>query len=90
MADQSTKTTDHQAIKQWAEARNGVPAVIKETRDATDKGILRIHFPDQSDDNGRFSEISWNHFFQDFDRLELAFLHSTEEGNTFHKFVSRN
>lgn len=46
---QSKSTTDHDEIRQWAEARNGRPAVVKSTRGkGDDTGILRIDFPGYS------------------------------------------
>ena len=43
---QSKTTTNHDEIRQWAEARNGRPAVVKSTRrKGDDTGILRIDFP---------------------------------------------
>jgi hypothetical protein len=46
---QSKSTTDHDEIRQWAEARNGRPAVVKSTRGKGDEtGILRIDFPGYS------------------------------------------
>ena len=88
MADTQT-TTDHDAIKQWTDARDGVPARIDGTGDGKQDGLLRIHFPDESDDADSFERMGWGDFFEVFDDNDLAFLHSTDEDSTFCKFVER-
>lgn len=85
----SDTTTDHATIKRWADAHDGIPTRIKGTDDGDGGGVLRIHFPDASDADDEFEEISWDDFFATFDESELAFLHSTDEDSTFNKFVSR-
>lgn len=94
----SSQTTDHAQIKEWADKHNGVPAVIEETANSNDSRMLRIHFPDKSDDNNtaegsgeaNFREISWDTFFDTFEQRSLALLTSSDDDSTFHKFVARN
>ena len=89
----SDQTHDHKKIQKWAEERGGVPAKIKNTGKADDDGVLRIHFPKNSDNDDNFEEISWEDFFEKFDENELDFLYQDKkadgETSTFHKFVSR-
>ncbi|PWG81739.1 hypothetical protein [Pararcticibacter amylolyticus] len=89
----SNQTHDHAAIKKWAEERGGVPVKIKNTGDESDEGVLRIHFPEHSDKDDQFEEISWDDFFDNFERNKLDFLFQDEkadgEQSTFHKFVQR-
>ena len=89
----SNQTHDHKKIRQWAEERGGVPAKIKNTGKTDDDGVLRIHFPENSDNDDRFEEISWDDFFENFDENKLDFLYQDKkadgETSTFHKFVSR-
>jgi anaerobic selenocysteine-containing dehydrogenase len=90
---QSKTATDHDEIRQWAEARGGRPAVVKSTRGkGTDSGILRIDFPGYSG-SGSLEEISWEEFFEKFDREKLALIYqdTTARGqkSTFNKIVSR-
>jgi len=92
MSDSKT-TQDHHEIRKWAEERNGVPAKIKATGDSQpEEGILRIHFPEQSSDDNRFEQISWDDFFENFDQNGLTFLYQEEktdgEQSTFHKFIN--
>lgn len=86
-------TNDHKKIQAWAEGREGVPAKIKSTGKDDEDGVLRIHFPKHSNNDDRFEEISWEDFFENFDKNKLNFLYQDkkEDGelSTFHKFVQR-
>jgi hypothetical protein len=68
-------TIDHEEIRRWVEERGGHPARVKRrTRGGRDAGILRVDFPGFS--GGRSLEpISWDEFFETFERSGLAFLH---------------
>ena len=89
---ESKKTTDRNAIRRWAEARNGVPTYVKGTEN-DDSGVLRIHFPQGSNNDDNFDKIDWDEFFDTFEEKNLAFLYQEEkqdgEKSTFHKFVNR-
>ncbi len=84
----SETTVDHDTIREWAEARNGRPSVI---RTKGKGGILRLDFGEKEED---FEEIEWDEFFAIFDRNKLAFLYQdkTKDGETsrFNKFVERD
>lgn len=84
---EATTTTDHKAIKAWAEARDGHPAKVKTKGPG---GILRIDFGEPEEE---LEEISWDEFFDIFDKNKLAFLHQdkTSSGgkSRFNKFVER-
>ena len=84
----TNKTTDHNKIKEWVSAHDGVPTVIEDTDSGNSAGVLRIHFPKASSDN-KFKEISWEEFFKQFEDNDLAFLYQDKDDSTFHKFVSR-
>jgi hypothetical protein len=45
MASKSEVLTDRKKIEKWAEARGGVPSMVRGTGNG-DTGILRIMFPD--------------------------------------------
>jgi hypothetical protein len=85
-------TTDHDAIRRWAERRGGRPASVRGTgRGGEDTGLLRIDFePDLAEG---LELVSWDDFFAKFDREKLAFLHQDETADgslsRFHKFVDR-
>lgn len=82
------KTTDHKTIRQWAEEREGRPAVI---RTEGKGGILRFDFGEQEEN---LEEVDWDEFFAIFDANHLAFLHQdrTADGkpSRFNKFVERD
>jgi hypothetical protein len=84
----SNTTTDHDTIREWAEARNGHPAKV----DTGGKsGILRIDF-DKPEDN--LEGIEWDEFFEIFEESKLAFLYQDETADgsesRFNKFVNRD
>jgi hypothetical protein len=88
---QGKVTTDHKAIRKWAEERGGHPATVKGTEQGKEHaGILRLDFGPKED---KLDQISWDEFFVKFETAELAFLHQdrTADGDVsrFHKFVSR-
>jgi hypothetical protein len=85
------KTTDHDEIRRWAEARGGRPATVEGTEQGGEHaGILRIAFTDVGD---KLDEISWDEFFDKFDEEDLAFLYQerTKDGeqSRFFKLVER-
>jgi hypothetical protein len=90
MAESKT-TTDHDTIRRWAEERDGTPASVRGTGDG-DTGVLRIDFPGGAGED-ELEHISWEEWFEKFDRNELAFLYQEEkksgEGSTFFKLVKR-
>jgi len=86
---EAKKTTDHKEIKKWTEDHGGVPSIIKGTEnDGSGEGVLRIHFPEKSDSNSSFEEISWDEFFKEFDKNKLALLH--DPNSNFNKLVNRD
>ncbi len=81
---ESKATTDHQTIKNWAEDRQGRPAVVQDT------DLLRIDF---GHEESNLKYIEWDEFFDIFEKNSLAFLHQdltpTGEVSRFCKFVGR-
>jgi hypothetical protein len=78
-------TTNHEEIRRWVEERNGRPACVEGTGRGEDPGVLRIDF-DEPDETLR--PISWDSWFEWFDRNELALLRS--EDSRFNKLVNRH
>ncbi|HEX2238791.1 MAG TPA: hypothetical protein VHJ19_10800 [Gammaproteobacteria bacterium] len=93
MTQESKKTTDHDEIRKWVEARGGVPATVRSTGRKDEPGILRIQFQEQESGDS-LEEISWDDFFEKFEEQKLAFLYQdeTKQGKTsrFFKFVNRD
>ncbi len=87
-------TADHETVRKWVEAREGVPSVVKGTGVGPEEkgGILRIDFPPLGA-KPNLKHISWEEFFATFEEKNLAFLYqektSTGEISRFNKFVSR-
>jgi hypothetical protein len=84
------KTTDHDEIRKWIEARKGRPSIVGATGDnGREGGLLRIDFGEKDDE---LEEVEWDKFFEIFDKNGLVFLHQdkTSDGKTsrFNKFVS--
>src|SRR5438067_13269195 len=91
---EAKKTTDHNEIRKWAEARGGRPAVVRSTHGKGGTGILRLEFPDAPNANDdALEEISWDEFFDKFDESKLAFLYQekTADGqrSNFNKLIGR-
>jgi hypothetical protein len=88
---ESKTTTDHKEIKSWVEARGGRPARVRGTGGGDDIGLLRIDF---GDPDPSLEEISWDEFFEEFEKNKLAFLYQekTTDGqeSRFFKFIKRN
>ena len=80
----ATPTTDHDEIRRWAESNNARPACVKGTGKDGDPGVLRLDFDAKEES---LEPISWETWFDWFDRNELALLR--EEDGRFSKLVSR-
>jgi hypothetical protein len=84
-------TTDHEEIRQWAEKRGGRPATVRSTIKRGEAGLLRLDF--EPDDEADLEPISWEDFFEKFDKEDLTFLYQEKtasgELSRFHKFIDR-
>jgi hypothetical protein len=74
-------TQDHAVIRQWASRHNAEPAHLDETTAGTpalqvsDGGTaVRFNFPAA----GRFRPVTWDEWFEQFDRLRLTFVYEEE------------
>ena len=94
MAD-SKITIDHNEIRRWVEERGGHPARVKGTGRTGESsgGLLRIDYPGFSGAE-TLEEITWEQFFDQFEKSALAFLYQDqlENGETsrFSKLIDRN
>ena len=88
----SRTTTDHDEIREWAEARSGEPATVKGTGARNEAGVLRIDFPGFTGE-GRLQPIDWDEWFEKFDQNKLQFLYQekTKDGkeSRFFKLVKK-
>lgn len=88
---ESKQTTDHNIIQKWVEKRDGKPALVEAMDSGKEGGILRIKFQDHSKET--LEEISWDRFFDIFEKNKLQFLYQekTKDGgeSRFFKFTNR-
>jgi competence ComEA-like helix-hairpin-helix protein len=88
----ASRTTDHQAIQEWVQARGGQPAHVKRTGGDSDPGILRIDFPGFSGE-GSLEQLDWDSWFDAFEQNQLALLYqettASGEQSRFNKLVRR-
>jgi hypothetical protein len=82
-------TVDRDEIRKWVEERGGFPAHVKRTGRSKDPGVLRIDYPGYSG-QGTLERMSWDEWFEWFDRDKLAFLYQDESDSRFSKLVSRD
>jgi hypothetical protein len=66
----SLATTHHEVIREWAQARNAVPATVDGTEHGDHLGVLRFDF---EGDNDRLRRVSWEEWFSTFDHRRLNF-----------------
>ena len=82
-------TTDHETIRRWAESKGGKPAAVDRTHKGGDVGIVRIMFPQApQSEHENLVEISWDEFFEEFDKRDLALLY--DQDSMFSKIVGRD
>lgn len=95
MSTSSKTTTDPEVIREWAEARGGKPARVKNTATDDDRrtGLLRIDFPGFSGEES-LETIDWDTFSKTFESQELAFVYGEKDSDgkisRFSKFISRS
>lgn len=93
MSEHSSRTTtDHDQIREWAEARGATPSRVKGTGSGDDPGMIRLDFPGFSGE-GSLEEISWEDWFQAFDDNDLALVYqeatASGERSNFNKLIAR-
>jgi hypothetical protein len=87
---QTTRTIDHDEVKDWIVSRGGSPAAIEGTFDGYGNGVLRVDFGATDE---ALDELSWEDFFRVFDDNDLAFVYESESGGIESyvcSFVARN
>jgi len=93
---------DHEAIRDWAAARAGSPA-IQEATSAGDGPVLRIVFgqsfyedddrPERSEATGGLELVDWEEWFTLFDNRHLALVVPEDRPGVrdeFHEIVRQN
>jgi hypothetical protein len=88
----SRTTTDHEAIRKWAEKRGGHPTSVTGTEHGKESaGVLRLDFGVKDE---KLHAVDWDAFFDKFEEAKLAFLYQDKTSNgkmsRFHKFIHRH
>lgn len=94
--------TDREAIRDWAAARIGAPAIVDISPTAGTQPMLRIVFdqqayqdhdmPERPPNAGGVELVEWDEWFAEFDKQELALVVAAEEPgikDSFHRMVRR-
>lgn len=94
--------TDHDAIRDWAAARAGAPAVIDVSAASGTQPMLRLVFgqqayqdQDRADrpvNSGGIELVEWDEWFKLFDEAKLAMVVAKDvpgRRDSFHEFVRR-
>lgn len=89
MSGKSKITTDHREIRRWIEERGGSAATVRATEENGKPGILRVDYPGFSGED-TLDKISWEEFFDAFEKNNLAFLYQDDKDSRFSKFVERD
>lgn len=74
----SLVTTNHEVIKEWAEARGGRPATVDGTEHGDHLGVLRFDFGESTD---RLRSVSWDEWFATFDERRLNFIYQEQRSD---------
>ncbi|MBE7184434.1 MAG: hypothetical protein INR68_08525 [Methylobacterium mesophilicum] len=96
--------TDHEAIRDWAGARIGSPAIVDISPTAGTQPLLRIVFdqrayqdqdmPERPENAGGIELVEWDDWFAEFDKQELALVVAKENPevpvkDSFYEMVRR-
>ena len=95
--------TDHEAIRDWAAARIGSPAVVDASPETGTQPFLRIVFDqaayqdqDQAErpqNAGGYELVEWDDWFKIFDEGELALVVAADQSGvreSFHRLIRRD
>lgn len=74
MSQTSKITVDHEIIRSWVQAHGGMPAVARSGFGGGGQGGLEIDFSSHGNPEA-LEMISWNEFFQRFEKEQLAVLY---------------
>ncbi|MDX8446358.1 hypothetical protein [Mesorhizobium captivum] len=94
--------TDHDAIRSWAAARAGFPAIVDISPEAGTQPMLRLVFgqnayedddrPERPSNAGGYELVEWDEWFGIFDEQKLALVVAADEPGRreeFHKIIRR-
>jgi hypothetical protein len=101
MAD-TIMLTDHEAIRSWAAARAGFPAIVDVSPEPGTQVFLRLVFgqhayqdqdrPERPPNAGGYELVEWDEWFRLFEDRQLAMVINADPPgllDDFHEFVRR-
>jgi hypothetical protein len=101
MAD-TVMLTDHEAIRDWAAARMGAPAIVDVSAESGIQPVLRLVFdqaayedqdrPERPQNAGGVELVEWGEWFRIFDERQLALIVGKDvpgQRDSFHEIVRR-
>jgi hypothetical protein len=74
----SLVTTNHDVIREWAEARDGTPATVEGTEHGDHLGVLRFDF---GGDDDQLRHVGWDEWFATFDDRRLNFIYQEKKSD---------
>jgi hypothetical protein len=94
--------TDHEAIRDWAAARMGIPAIVDASAESGTQPILLIVFdqqayedtdrPERPQNAGGYDLVEWDEWFKIFDDEQLALVVAKDvpgRRESFHEIIRR-
>lgn len=94
--------TEHEAIRDWAAARMGSPAIVDTSPESGMQPMLRLVFdqqsyqdqdrPERSPNAGGYDLVEWDEWFALFDKQKLALEVGPEipgERDSWHAIIAR-
>ncbi len=94
--------TDHEAIRDWAAARAGSPAIIDTSAASGTQAMVRLVFdqhayqdvdrPERPPNAGGYELVEWDEWFEAFEAAQLALVVAADvpgRRDSFHEFVRR-
>lgn len=95
--------TDHEAIRDWAAARIGAPAVVDTSPESGTQAMLRIVFdqaayqdqdrPERAQNAGGYELVEWDEWFKLFDEAQLAVIVAADRPgvrDSWHQIIRRD
>jgi len=94
--------TDHEAIRDWAAARIGAPAIVDRSAQPGTQGVLILVFdqhayedqdrPERPPNAGGYELVEWDDWFEIFDEEQLALVVAKDVPGVrenFHEIIRR-
>lgn len=86
-SDEYRTTTDRTLIRSMMEDHGAYPAHRAGSEGSGDHGLLRIGYKDR--DESELTKLSWDEFFEEFDRKNLEFVYADEPSGAEDPFELR-